>query len=110
MSFSFLPTMMTDALTDLTPQFLHDQGIKLLMLDFDNTIVPYTTGKPTTLMACWLAGMKDSGILEMLRQFVIPQGTSITNEPQRRLCPVFRWKMSKHLLAPVSIPKVGGGV
>ena len=62
MSFSFLPTMMTDALTDLTPQFLHSQGIKLLMLDFDNTIVPYTTSKPTTLMACWLAGMKASGI------------------------------------------------
>ena len=62
MSFSFLPTMITDALTDLTPQFLESQGIKLLMLDFDNTIVPYTTSKPTNLMASWLAGMKASGI------------------------------------------------
>ena len=47
MSFSLLPRLITDELTDLTPDFLHARGIKLLMLDFDNTIVPYTTDEPT---------------------------------------------------------------
>ena len=40
MSLSFLPGMMTPELTDLTPEFLMAHGIRLLMMDFDNTIVP----------------------------------------------------------------------
>ena len=40
MPLSFLPTVIVDAVTDLTPQMLSGWGVKLLMLDFDNTIVP----------------------------------------------------------------------
>ena len=50
MSFSLLPSFITQSLTDLTPDFLERQGIRLLMLDFDNTIVPYTTNVPTDKM------------------------------------------------------------
>ena len=57
MSFSLLPRFITPKLTDLTPQFLSEQGIRLLMLDFDNTIVPYTTNIPTEEMAAWLRQM-----------------------------------------------------
>ena len=62
MRFSLLPNRITDALTDLTPQFLEQEGVKLLMLDFDNTIVPYTTSEPTEQMTGWLKTMQDSGI------------------------------------------------
>ena len=62
MSFSLLPTFRTEALTDLTPAFLNAQGVKLLMMDFDNTIVPYTTSTPTEEMDCWLKEMKQSSI------------------------------------------------
>ena len=62
MSFSFLPTLMVDSVTQLTPQFLQSRGISLLMLDFDNTIVPYTTNIPTDEMAAWLEAMKVSNI------------------------------------------------
>lgn len=57
MPFSFLPTLITDELTDLTPQLLKDRNIRLLMLDFDNTIVPYTTNEPTERMDSWLRQM-----------------------------------------------------
>ena len=57
MRFPFMPTMMTDALTDLTPQLLRQRDIRLLMLDFDNTIVPYTTSTPTPEMEHWLRDM-----------------------------------------------------
>ena len=63
MSFSLLPTMMTDAVTDLTPALLHRRGVKLLMLDFDNTIVPYTTNTPTNGMLAWIRMMLESDIL-----------------------------------------------
>jgi HAD superfamily phosphatase (TIGR01668 family) len=62
MSFSLLPRYLTPGLTDLTPEFLEEQGIWLLMLDFDNTIVPYTTNSPTKEMENWLRGMVTSGI------------------------------------------------
>ena len=62
MRFSFLPTMMTPALTDLSAEFLRQKNIRLLMLDFDNTIVPYTTSDPTEEMDSWLRQMIGSDI------------------------------------------------
>ena len=62
MSISFLPKLIADELTDLTPELLKHQDIRLLMMDFDNTIVPYTTDIPTEKMAAWLAMMASSEI------------------------------------------------
>ena len=57
MPFSFLPRLMTEKTTDVTAQLLRQHRIRLLMLDFDNTIVPYTTTVPTPGMESWLAEM-----------------------------------------------------
>ena len=57
MPFSPLPKLITDKLTDITPELLRQRNIRLLMLDFDNTIVPYTTTTPTAEMETWLADM-----------------------------------------------------
>ena len=62
MSFSLLPKWITPELTDITPEFLKQNGIGLLMMDFDNTIVPYTTNVPTPRMEAWLRQMVSSGI------------------------------------------------
>ena len=62
MPFSLLPKIMTDKLTDITPELLHSRKIRLLMLDFDNTIVPYTTSVPTLEMQSWLYAMNSSDI------------------------------------------------
>ena len=51
MPFSFLPRMIFPHLTDVTAEALRARGISFLMLDFDNTIVPYTTSEPTAQMA-----------------------------------------------------------
>ena len=63
MSLSFLPKLVADELTDLTPELLRRRGIRLLMMDFDNTIVPYTTNIPTENMEQWLRMMAQSEIL-----------------------------------------------
>ena len=57
MPFSFLPKVQTAKLTDITAEHLRSWGVKLLMLDFDNTIVPYTTIVPTGEMEAWLREM-----------------------------------------------------
>ena len=59
MSFSLLPTMMTRELTDLTPEFLYKKDIRLLMMDFDNTIVPYVTDNPSRKVLQWLEKMSE---------------------------------------------------
>ena len=62
MSFSLLPTVMVGSITEINPAFLSDRGIQLLMLDFDNTIVPYTTSVPTADMELWIKCMIRVGV------------------------------------------------
>ena len=62
MKFSLLPKVIVPALTDVSEEFLHSREIRLLMLDFDNTIVPYTTNIPTDEMESWLQKMAASDI------------------------------------------------
>ncbi len=62
MSVSLIPKIIVNSLTDLTPEFLQQQGITFLMLDFDNTIVPYTTNDPTAEMENWLRQMQQSSV------------------------------------------------
>ena len=62
MGFSLLPKIIVPCLTDVSEELLKSRGVKLLMLDFDNTIVPYTTSVPTAKMENWLKTMGKSDI------------------------------------------------
>ena len=62
MPFPLLPRIIVTALPDITPELLEDHDIALLMLDFDNTIVPYTTNIPSESMEKWLKEMVSSNI------------------------------------------------
>ncbi len=62
MPFSFLPKAIFHKLTDVTPEYLHAQGRTLLMLDFDNTMLPYTSQTPTEELLRWIDRMKRGGI------------------------------------------------
>lgn len=62
MSLSLIPDVILPGLTDLTPELLAARGVSFLMMDFDNTIVPYTTSEPTKTMEAWLQRMQRSEI------------------------------------------------
>jgi HAD superfamily phosphatase (TIGR01668 family) len=62
MPISFLPKVITKTVTDIRPDWLKSRNIRLLMLDFDNTIVPYTTNTPTEAVENWLKAMLASDI------------------------------------------------
>ena len=62
MPFSLIPKLILPSLTDVTPELLAARGVRFLMLDFDNTIVPYTTNEPAEAMAAWLRRMQASEI------------------------------------------------
>lgn len=57
-----MPKIVAKQITDLTPELLHSRGITLLMMDFDNTIVPYTTDIPTESVENWMEMMEKSDI------------------------------------------------
>ncbi len=62
MPFTLLPSVIAAELPEITSDFLAARSIRLLMLDFDNTIVPYTTDLPTQKMLDWLMTMQQSDI------------------------------------------------
>ena len=62
MPVSFLPKLILNHLTDITPQMLGEYGLHALLMDFDNTIVPYTTNEPTPEMQAWIAMMRQSDV------------------------------------------------
>lgn len=58
----FLPNYIFPKITDITPEFLQERSISLLLMDFDNTMLPYTTNLPTQELLDWAARMNDCGI------------------------------------------------
>lgn len=62
MPFSLLPKVIFHKLTDITPEYLLAQRRTLLMLDFDNTMLPYTSKTPTAELLRWIDAMKRGGI------------------------------------------------
>ena len=54
---SFLPKFLFPRLTDITPDFLHREHIRLLLMDFDNTMLPYTTDCPDVPLLTWIEQM-----------------------------------------------------
>lgn len=59
---SFLPDFIFQTITQIRPAFLREHGIRLLLMDFDNTMLPYTTDRPEQPLLDWIAGMQDAGI------------------------------------------------
>lgn len=59
---SFLPRFIFPKITDIAPEFLVERGIRLLLMDFDNTMLPYTTDVPEQALLDWLGKLCESGI------------------------------------------------
>ena len=62
MHFPFLPKTMIPKLIDIRAEDLIEQGVRLLMLDFDNTVLPYTSNEPTKPLLDWVSGIRTAGI------------------------------------------------
>lgn len=58
----FVPEYYFDTVYEVTPSLLCERGIKGLILDIDNTLVPYEIPEPTAENVEWLKGMWDAGI------------------------------------------------
>jgi len=116
MPASLLPSVITDAVTDILPQWLKSKGIRLLMLDFDNTIVPYTTNIPTEQVDAWLKEMAASDILicvvsnskrDRVRNFCAEYGIECITHAKKPFSKGIRQCLQKYGIAPAQAALVG---
>lgn len=66
MAFSLLADVEIGSIYELTPQWFLDRGIKLMLLDFDNTIIAYTVKEPTEQFLSWREAMERAGVTLMV--------------------------------------------
>ncbi len=59
---SYKPTWMVEAIYQITPQQLQDQGIKAVLTDLDNTLIAWNNPNGTEELRHWLVQMETAGI------------------------------------------------
>ena len=59
---SFLPRYIFPKITDISPDFLKKLDIQLLLMDYDNTMLPYTKDEADEALLTWLQEMDKAGI------------------------------------------------
>ena len=56
-----VPDLLLPSIYALTPAMVRGRGIRLLLLDLDNTLIPYETDEPTGELRRWLEKMAAAG-------------------------------------------------
>lgn len=62
MPFSLIPRGYYPSVTALPPQVLAARGIRLVLADLDNTLVPYGVSEPGQALVAWKEGLDRAGI------------------------------------------------
>lgn len=62
MSLSPIPRGVYPSVTDIPPKALAERGIKLVLADLDNTLVPYRVTEVPPEIAAWKQALEDAGI------------------------------------------------
>ena len=71
----FTPDRIFSRFCELTPEYLLSRGIRGLLLDMDNTLIPYEEELPTAEITAFIRSMQENGIGVAL----------VTNNRKRRL-------------------------
>ena len=62
MPFSPIPRGVYPSVTHISPSELAAKGIRLVLADLDNTLVPYHVTEPSPEVAAWAAELAEQGI------------------------------------------------
>ena len=62
MAFSLFPDGFFESVLDIRPSELTDRGIRLLLADLDNTLVPYKVTEPTGQLRAWRDDLAAAGV------------------------------------------------
>ena len=56
-----IPKRSAETIYEITPEFLREQGIKLLLMDLDNTLSPYIVDDAAEELKQWIETLKAGG-------------------------------------------------
>ena len=62
MSFSLIPRGVYSAVTQISPKALAEKGVRLVLADLDNTLVPYRVTEPSRAVRQWRDALAAEGI------------------------------------------------
>ena len=62
MPFSLIPDRLFDSYREITPEYLKQQGITLLLSDLDFTLAPKSVRRPGGELRAWIAALQEAGI------------------------------------------------
>ena len=57
-----VPDLLLPSVLELAPEALRSRGVKLLLLDLDNTLAPYGSGEVSPEIRHWLSDLAEAGI------------------------------------------------
>ncbi|HLR71736.1 MAG TPA: YqeG family HAD IIIA-type phosphatase [Pseudogracilibacillus sp.] len=95
----FLPDKHVESVFDITPEFLNEIGKKGIIIDLDNTLVPWNVSHATEEIICWLKEMEDANIKvtifsnnneERVTIFAEPLGTPFIYKARKPLQRAFK--------------------
>jgi HAD superfamily phosphatase (TIGR01668 family) len=93
----FFPKLIIKKYQDIDIKFLNERNIRGLILDIDNTLVPYSTEEPDDELIEWLEDLKKNGIKICIISNANEQRVKVFNE---KLDLVAIAKAGKPKLAP----------
>lgn len=96
--FSLLPWRWTDTIYDLTGASLSQAGIRLLLADLDNTLIPYDRTEPDEGLRRWMADLNAHSVALFL----------LSNSRKATRAPHFAKSLGIDYLCHAGKPKVGG--
>ena len=59
---TLVPDLYCDDIYGITPEYLKGRGVEAVILDIDNTLVPYEIAEPTDEVRAWLTALNEAGI------------------------------------------------
>jgi uncharacterized protein len=112
----FLPNEHVKSIHEIDPNTLKDKGIKGIITDLDNTLVPWDVKEATPEIVNWFKRMKDNGIKvtiisnnkeERVKMFSEPLGTPFVFSARKPLARAFKTAARQMDLAKEEIVVVG---
>ncbi len=98
MPFSLIPDRVFRRFTDVTPQFLVQQDIRLLLCDLDYTLAPRSVARPDGELRAWLEACRQAGITVMI----------LSNNRSSKRVETFCGELGIHYVGHAGKPGVGG--
>lgn len=98
MSFSLIPTHVCGSIYDIDYPALAARGIRLVLTDLDNTLIPYSQSAPTPELRAWVERLNGLG----LTVFVL------SNSRKSRRCPEFCEALGVPYLRHAGKPRAKG--